>query len=310
MGDWPIIIVRFGLFADLGLLFGIPLFGLYAMGGGTDRHGHVPFRSLILGPAVGGIGLSLLGFVLQAAAMAGTPLEEVDRTTLAILLTETTLGWALIARLVALLVAAGCAFAFAARPVAALTIGSVAGAIAVATLAWSGHGGATEGALGIGHLLSDILHLLAAAAWLGALFVFLILVTRDRTVADTASARSAHRALAGFSVAGTIMVVLIVATGLVNGAFLVGIAHIRDLPATLYGQLLLVKLALFAGMLALATANRFRLTPAFEAAIEAGDIREATRRLKRSLALETGFALLIFALVAWLGTLAPPTAGT
>lgn len=308
MDDWPVIIVRFGLFADLGLLFGIPLFGLYAMGGRADRHDLVPFRSLIPGFAIGGIGLSLLGFALQAAAMAGTRPEEVDSATLAMLVTETSLGWALIARLAALLVAAGCAFAFAGRPAAALTIATVAGAIAVATLAWSGHGGATEGALGIVHLLSDILHLLAAAAWLGALLVFLILVVRHRTREDAGMARLAHRALAGFSVAGTIMVVLIMATGLANGAFIVGLAQIRDLPATLYGQLLLVKLALFAAMLVLAAINRFHLTPTFEAAIEAGDMREAIWRLQRSLAVETGFALLILALVAWLGTLAPPAA--
>ena len=83
-------------------------------------------------------------------------------------------------------------------------------------------------------------------------------------------------------------------------------AHIAELPFMLYGQLLLAKLALFAAMLALAAANRFRLTPAFGKAIAQGDGSCAVAALRRSLAAEAGAALLILGLVAWIGTLAPP----
>jgi putative copper resistance protein D len=59
-------------------------------------------------------------------------------------------------------------------------------------------------------------------------------------------------------------------------------------------------------MLALASLNRFRLTPAFERSIAVTDHRGALGALRRSLAVEASCAVTILALVAWLGTLEPP----
>ena len=56
---------------------------------------------------------------------------------------------------------------------------------------------------------------------------------------------------------GYVAVSVLILTGLVNSWFLVG--SISALITTAYGQLLLAKLVLFAGMLGLATANRFWL---------------------------------------------------
>ncbi|MGH6617839.1 copper homeostasis membrane protein CopD [Sphingomonas sp.] len=310
MDDWPIIAVRYGLFVDLGLLFGMALFGLYGMRG-ADRDGRtsIPIRPLLLALASVGAMLSGFGFGLQAAGMAGTSFTDVDQATLIMLLSGTALGWALLTRLVALSGVLICAPAIARRPVAALLPASLLSGVAVATLAWSGHGAATEGMAGWIHLLSDILHLLAAAAWLGALFVLLLLVMRDRATADIEQVRATRHALAGFSTMGTIIVALLVATGLVNGAFLVGADHIQTLPATPYGQLLIAKLILFGAMLGLAALNRFCLTPALEVALDQSTPQVALALLRRSLAVEAGLALLIFGLVAWLGTLAPPVAG-
>lgn len=306
MSDWPIIAVRLALFADLGLLFGIPLFALYALGEAERREpALIPVRSLVTGLAVGGIGLSILGFALQSAAMAGTTIAGLDPALLTMLVGETATGWAFQARMIALLAAFGFGVVLSYRHGAAC-----AGAIALATLAWSGHGAATEGAAGWIHLLADIVHLLASAAWLGALLVLLLLVANDRDAVDAPRVRAAHRALAGFSVAGTVIVALIVATGLINGAFLIGADHVLTLAATPYGQLLIVKLMLFGAMLCLAALNRYRLTPKLEAALEAGTPQGALALLRRSLAVEASLALLIFALVAWLGTLAPPASGS
>src|SRR3546814_11704396 len=68
------------------------------------------------------------------------------------------------------------------------------------------------------------------------------------------------RALAGFAGAGTLLVALIVLSGLVNGLILVGFDNVGELGTSLYGQLLVIKLVLFGGMLVLAASNRFRLT--------------------------------------------------
>ena len=115
-----------------------------------------------------------------------------------------------------------------------------------------------------------------------------------------------HRLLKGFSVAGSIIVALVLGSGLVNSWMLVGPQNMLSLHATLYGQLLIAKLFLFAIMLALAATNRFTLTPALERALQGGGTYRARRRLQISLIIELSLAAAIIGLVAWLGTLEPP----
>src|SRR6267154_425036 len=61
---------------------------------------------------------------------------------------------------------------------------AVAGAIFAATLAWSGHGGATAGIAGTVHTAADILHLIAAAAWIGGLVPLVMLLRLAPHAAD------------------------------------------------------------------------------------------------------------------------------
>ncbi|KAK0338878.1 hypothetical protein LTR94_036782, partial [Friedmanniomyces endolithicus] len=74
----------------------------------------------------------------------------------------------------------------------------IAAAAALATLAWNGHGAASEGSTGWLHLTADILHLLAAGLWVGALFGLLLLMARRAEEIDAAHLRLTHRALHGF----------------------------------------------------------------------------------------------------------------
>lgn len=304
MTDWPLIAVRWILFADLGLLFGVPLFAAYALRG-DERARSLPLRAPTACLAALGLAAGLIGFLLTAAAMLGTSVGEVDRETIEALLRESSLGWAFIVRSVALV--AIFMGALALRRTAALAGIILLGAIALASLAWSGHGAASEGALGGLHLASDIAHLLAAGAWIGALvaFLFLVVGTEKR---DPIGAAAVHRALAGFATTGTVIVGVILLSGLVNSFILVGIDNIAALGTTLYGQLLLTKLALFVGMLALAAGNRFRLTPMLGSALAAGEPRSSLARLRGSLMLEAAAGIAILALVAWFGTLEPPSA--
>jgi putative copper resistance protein D len=174
---------------------------------------------------------------------------------------------------------------------------------ALATLAWGGHGTATEGPMGNVHLAADIAHILAAAAWFGALVAFFWLLFRPGL--DLGDAAALRAALARFSKTGSCLVAAIILTGLVNFWVLVGIDNLGALFTTLYGQLLLAKLALFAAMIGLAATNRFRLTPALGRALIEERPERAIAALRISLTLETGFMLAILALVAWLGTLEP-----
>jgi len=57
---------------------------------------------------------------------------------------------------------------------------------------------------------------------------------------------------------------------------------VRALTESDYGKLLLAKVALFLGMVALATINRFWLTPALAAGPEQGPTQNALRQLRRN----------------------------
>lgn len=175
-------------------------------------------------------------------------------------------------------------------------------------MAWGGHAAMSEGGLGLVHLASDILHLLAAGVWISALLclAFLLSIPLRRITAQ--HAELSHRALVSFGLVGTMVVTILIISGLVNSWLLVGLGGVTSLPSTAYGQLLIAKLLLFGIMLGLAALNRYRMTPALRAAIGRGDIIAAVRGLRMSLAVETACALIILILVAWLSSLSPPAA--
>ena len=150
------------------------------------------------------------------------------------------------------------------------------------------------------------MHLMASGAWVGALLGLVLLATRRVGQIDREHLGLTHCALHGFGGVGTIVVATLILTGLVNGWHLVGYKSVLTLMTTPYGQLLVVKLLLFAGMLGLAALNRFRLTPDLEQAIARDDHFLAFRALRRSLVIEASCVIAILGLVAWLGTLAPP----
>jgi len=100
---------------------------------------------------------------------------------------------------------------------------------------------------------------------------------------------------------GTLIVATLAVSGAINGEVIVGLAQLPALAGSRYGWLLGAKLALFLLMLALAAANRWRLGPA----LESGAPQRALTHLRLSLIVETGAAIVIFGLVAWLGTLDP-----
>lgn len=153
------------------------------------------------------------------------------------------------------------------------------------------------------HTTADIAHLLAAGAWLGALMMFVLAL--EARGCGAAEAQVIHRALKDFSGVGSIAVAAIVASGLANGWFLVGLGHLGGLTASPWGRLLIVKLVLFAMMLAFAALNRFRLTPRLEAA-GSDDPGAAISALRYSIGLEFALGVGVLALVAALGVLTPP----
>jgi putative copper resistance protein D len=106
-----------------------------------------------------------------------------------------------------------------------------------------------------------------------------------------------------FSGMGYAAVALLIGTGLVNSWYLV--PSIWQLPGTLYGQLLIVKLGLFVAMLMLAAMNRFWLVSRLRAGDGSAQTKTTLLRLRRHVIGEQLLGVLIIALVSVLGTLSP-----
>ncbi len=276
----------------------LPLFGLIAARLYDGRPGPSP-RAGLVGLTVLAMAASATFLAATAAAMAGDPGAALSPSILAMTVGDTQAGHAFAARIAAL-AALIAAVTLNAPRVATATL---AGA-ALASLAWSGHGGADAGLKGGLHVSVDILHLLAAGLWTGALARLLGLILKPGGEAEAA------RALARFSGAGSLAVAVLAVTGAATLALLVAPGDWAAIPASGWGRLLLLKLCAFAGMLAAAAANRFALTPRLAGDLAASAPTGGTiRRLRASLGLETALAVVAVALAAWLGGLAPPGAG-
>jgi len=280
------IILRLALYADLLLLFGVALFALYSV------NAPLRFRPLLRGLALLGALLSVAGLLLMTSAMSGETELAALWPHLQMMLLETDVGLAWALRMIALIVVL-------VQP--GKWLASMAGAVALTSLAWSGHGAMDEGSLRVWHFLSDILHLLAAGAWLGGMLALVLLA---RGGVDEARIRLLAEAVKRFEWVGATIVLTLSVSGVVNYLFIVG-PRLDDVLLGTYGVLLAIKVVLFAGMLVLAALNRFHLGPALARSLRDGQHVIAANALRRSVLLELGMALLIVALVAWLGTLSP-----
>ncbi|WP_188235730.1 copper homeostasis membrane protein CopD [Sphingopyxis sp. LK2115] len=315
MGDPVLIGIRFALYADLMLIAGLAAFPLFALTR-SERHEPQPMMAAIWRAerwlCAIGLLVSTLGMGVLAASMQGVGILSLEFQPFWDLVRETDVGTAWIYRSAALLLALAAAVWMTRRPTIAAAILALAGSVAVATLVWSGHAGATEGTAGTVHRVSDILHLIAAAVWIGAIGAFLLLIAPQRLREWPGGLQIAARSLDQFSRVGTICVLVIAATGLINSQMIVGAENLGRSLGSTYGQLLLAKLLLFGMMLALAAANRWRLTPALAALVASSDVDStdadpdaALAAMRRSLIIEASAALAILALVAWFGTLEP-----
>jgi copper transport protein len=160
---------------------------------------------------------------------------------------------------------------------------------------------------------SDYVHLLASAAWLGALAMILVFLRwRYHALSDAARWLYIANVFDRFSVLAAISVAVILATGTFNG--LAAVPTAGAMIHTTYGKVLLAKIALVLLLLGVAGLNAFILKPRFVAAIDSlyqqgGDDTDAgrsrwtpqLRRLRELLiptvALEIAFVVAVFAAV-------------
>jgi putative copper resistance protein D len=294
-----LVLVRLVAFAAGTVLFGAPLFMLYSLpkdeAGPTHLKPALAVAGLITAAAAGA------AMVVQTGLMAGDPVAGLDPATL-----RDALGGGFGISIVVRMAAGVAALALFLADKAGRHLWTTAvalGALALGALAWSGHGAADDETAGLVHAGADVIHLLAAGVWLGALLGFgLLLTARPR---ESGPITALYDALKSFAGVGSAAVATLIASGLVNSWFLVGPQHVANLADSLWGGLMIAKLVLFTAMLGFAGLNRFRLTPRLAAAM-ADDPAGALSALRRSIALESGLGLAVLALVAALGVLAPP----
>jgi copper resistance protein D len=294
-----LIVSRFLHYTAVLMLFGASLFPLCAFpdraGQRSARLDHRLHRTLLAASVVALL-TGILWFGCTTANMAGTPSAAADWDSLRSVMRDTAFGHAWLVRLVLASLTVGLiglrrnsAGNGRGRVLLALLTASL-----LASLAGVGHTQQSEGAGGIIHVGADALHLLAAGAWIGGLLVLAYVLAYDR--------EDAEQVLMRFSGMGYVAVAVLVASGLVNGWYLVG--SLPGLVGTPYGQLLLVKLCLFAGMLCLAVMNRFWLVPSLRKDGEASQ-GHALARLRRHVVAEETLGLLVILIVSALGTMEP-----
>jgi putative copper resistance protein D len=229
---------------------------------------------------------------LHAATIGEGWVDAVDPEMLQAVLTGTDIGLAWLAQAaIAVLLAVATMMPARKRQaaLAALT------ALQLATLAATGHAAMNSGWMAIVHRINDIVHLLAAGFWLGALVPVLIML---RLLARDDSHQQAQQALTRFSTIGHFAVAITIGTGLANDYLIVG--HLPVQWSIAYQALLSLKIALVGTMIALALINRYVLVPRL-----AGTQPRALSALARSTRTELLLGLGVILLVAWFGTLDP-----
>ena len=164
------------------------------------------------------------------------------------------------------------------------------------TLSLTSHGAATPG-IRSAALLSDYLHLLASAVWVGALFHFCLgipMAFRSLSVRDRRECFSSM--VPRFSIVAVLSVAVLVVTGFFNSW-----AQVTVLPAlgTPYGTALLVKVVLVIALLLFGAMNLLWVRPAIRAR------GERAVWLKRFVNVEVVLAVLVLASVAVLISLEP-----
>jgi putative copper resistance protein D len=306
--NWPMIATRAIHFAATATVTGTLVFRAVVASPAlrSQQAAAKLFRTHTL--QVAWIGLAITGLsgviwlLLQAASMSGLPFREAaTMDVLATVLNETQFGLVSEVRAGLALVLVAC-LTFDRFPLADW-LGLAAALVLAAAIAWTGHAASTPGATGNIHLAADALHVLAAATWIGGLVSLVILLAAISEIAPLPAAMLAHDVARRFSALGMLSVATLVLSGTVNAWILVG--SFRALLVTEYGQILILKLVIFAFMLAFAAVNRFWLTPRLAASPGSERQLESLRRLKRNSVIEIGLGLAIFVVVGVLGTQHP-----
>jgi copper transport protein len=290
-------------YAALLLLVGGVVFAVFLWPGGTRPEGDAPEggaaargdaaevgdapwpRRLLVGAAATGLLCSLAGVVLQGALGGGVSLgSALDRDIVeASLETRTGEAWAIRAGLWAAVLAV---VALMRRPAfaPAAVLMALAAALVV-SLPLAGHADTQEPQALL--VPADVVHVIAAGAWLGGLVILVVAYWRRTHAPGAAEATRRFSSLALYAV------LAIAAAGAAQAWFYLD--GPGSLFTTTYGVSLLAKIVLLGVIVAIASGNRRR-------------VRDLVRTgaLKRAMRAEVAVAVLVLAATAVLVRAAPP----
>jgi putative copper export protein/methionine-rich copper-binding protein CopC len=273
-------------------------------------------RAATVGLAFGVLALvTALGrLYAQSLAMHG-PAFALDAERVLMMLRRTVWGWGWLLQ-VGAAGAAVLAFAVARRvaaPPAPAAAGPAATAPATAAGAWtgaalaaaalaltpalSGHAAALTGTVGRLAIATHTLHVLAAAGWIGSLFVLLAAGVPAALASGAARGDAVAHLVRAFSPTALLFAGVLMASG-VFAAFLHS-SSLDALVASRYGSLLLLKVAIFLLVFGIGAYNFLRVRPGL-----GGDV--STRRLKQSAAAELLVAAAVLLVTATLVATARP----
>ena len=279
-----IVFARWIHFAAVFVLFGSPLFWLYA-----GRGSCFPTTRLLraAAPVAAVSGLVWLAGIL--ANMTNGFASVVDPETLRQFFTQTQFGPVALLRL-ALLASAVLVALSPRRHGGFLAAMGLIGALLLIDQAWLGH--AAEGGAGFyGALLIAVycVHVLAAGAWVGGLPPLLFALFEQRRLSPDEAREKTLEILSRYSTMAMVAVTLIVLSGAANAGFRVGFSFAWLFDAD-YGMVVAAKSGAVALMLALAFFNRFVAMP----------------RLRASVACELALGLAVLWIASVLGVTPPP----
>ncbi|WP_411379685.1 copper homeostasis membrane protein CopD [Pseudomonas sp. MPB26] len=276
-----LVLCRFVHFIVVLLMFGACAFRPWLLGAapqpGLDRQ----LARLTRGLAAVGLFTGVAWLLLITASMAGSWNAALQLATVQLVLGKTFFGqvwvWHLLLNLLLVIVLV--------KPWQALRLPLIA--LLLATLAPVGHGAMLDGFSGQLLILNQAVHLVCVGAWLGGLLLLVLILRRPQGVTLEAILRR-------FSGVGYGLVAGLLVTGLINVRVLTG----QLWPTPLFSGfalILLIKVLLVGGMLALALLNRLR--------IERCEQRLGS--LKASVMTEWLLGVAAVAAVSLLGTLPP-----
>ncbi|VVN82060.1 copper homeostasis membrane protein CopD [Pseudomonas fluorescens] len=226
----------------------------------------------------------LCWLLLITASMAGSWPAAFDLPTVQLVLNKTFFGqvwsWHLLLNLLLVV-------CLMTRLQTSLTLRFVLTSLLLATLAPVGHGAMLDGLDGQLLILNQLIHLACVGAWLGGLMVLALILLQP-------AGQPIGVILRRFSGIGYGLVAGLLVTGLINIRVLTGVFWPTPLLSG-FALILLIKVALVGGMLALALFNWLRVN----------DCEQRLSTLRTSVIMEWLLGVAAVAAVSLLGTMPP-----